>query len=1134
MTHIRLADVVSVRGRFHRSVNLPRDWQRGTDLSDYVLTPSARELAERILGELRAPRGTRSWSVTGPYGSGKSAFGLFLADLLCADYPSHIGARQLTEAAKFPVDPFLPVLVVAERQPLAEVLKASLLAAVQDVSPALSRKIRSSRDLSGEGLAELFASVAQGVGPFGYGGLLLVVDELGKFLEFAAEDPGRADVFLLQQLAEAAERSETPIILITILHSGFADYLRSGDELQRAEWQKVQGRFRDVPFRLPAEQVLALVARAFDTTAPPALAEAWAAEVEAVRTSEAVAQAADRLRLDLLSQCVPLHPIMALLLWPLFRSKVAQNERSLFAFLTSAEPFGLQEFLRTTWTEDDDPPVYRLSDLYDYVTSALGLATFTGSHARKWSLIDYALQRIPTGSEPIYSATVKTIGLLSLYGPAVGLVPSRECLELATGRGLDDVLASLEERCIAIYRKHLGGYGLWEGSDVNLEAAFAEAQDHIGAGDLVARLRRALDLSPVVARAHYIATGTLRYLDADVVAADLDQLESALARSTRADGRLVFAVARSDTAAEAFTALACKATATCSEPLRIVAIPRAVEGLESALRDFECWTWVSRNVAALQGDPVARQEVRARATAARDRFEQLAGPVFGLPGSAFRPDACLWVHAGNLYSISTPLEFQRWVSACCRQTFAKAPHLHNELLNRQELSSAAAAARRNLLERMVEAAGVERLGIEGTPAEASMYESMIRLGGFHRKRHGSFSLGPPTGDWRPAWDAVVRFIGAAARTRRPVTALIDRLSKPPFGIREGPLPILLWSVLLARRDEIAIYEEGVFIPDLRVEVIERLVRRPETFELQSQRLDKHEKAALRALQSVIGDANAPTPNSGHGFLPIVKALILFASRLQPFARKTKRLQPPEAVAVRDRLLAARDPRALLFDELPAAVGVNLESAGGAAELAGHLRECLIALGRVYPHLLDSIEQELRTVFGISGPAVEARRALSMRAGPLSEFAVDQRLRLFVHEAAANRADRDWRESLARVVNDGLPPSHWSDRDATSFQVRLQEIGSEFARLEEMVAEKMRSGASHVLRIGLLDGTHEEHRAVIPMDDILAVETAELAARLREALDASARNGSTRIGLAALAKVAVALLGQSANSEEQHG
>ena len=79
---------------------------------------------------------------------------------------------------------------------------------------------------------------------------------------------------------------------------------------------------------------------------------------------------------QVLSAAMPLHPSVALVLSPLFR-RLAQNERSLFAFLASGEKFGFREFLgHHKWTPNATE-VYRLDDAYDYVAAALGAALYT-------------------------------------------------------------------------------------------------------------------------------------------------------------------------------------------------------------------------------------------------------------------------------------------------------------------------------------------------------------------------------------------------------------------------------------------------------------------------------------------------------------------------------------------------------------------------------------------------------------------------------------------------------------------------------------------------------------------------------------------------------------------------------------
>ena len=308
-------------------------------------------------GKRKLAAGVRSWSITGPYGSGKSAFALFLADLLAGNPPTHAVGQLIREGSSLPPGGFVPVLLVAERNPLGPALTRALADAVDEISPSLAEEVRRYCPSSGAGVAQAFSRAARCLQSHGYAGLVVIVDELGKFLEFAEANPTEGDVFLLQQVAEESQRSEAPILFVTILHSGLADYLPVHDEVRRAEWQKIQGRFRDVAFQPPAEQMIALVAQAIESQAPGPLAEAWAQEVERVaRTGGVLAGATRHIPVDLLHRCVPLHPVTTLLLWPLFRSKAAQNERSLFAFLTSGEGFGFQEYLRRTAWDGGELP----------------------------------------------------------------------------------------------------------------------------------------------------------------------------------------------------------------------------------------------------------------------------------------------------------------------------------------------------------------------------------------------------------------------------------------------------------------------------------------------------------------------------------------------------------------------------------------------------------------------------------------------------------------------------------------------------------------------------------------------------------------------------------------------------------
>lgn len=1075
MTARRLSELVTVRGRFHRSVSLTRDWKGAKDLSEYIVTPAICSIAEQILDELKQPQGARSWSLTGPYGTGKSAFALFLADLLASDRPAHQHGRELRTKYLRHRKPMLPILLQSERAPLIPVLLEALATEAASLSRPIvtrARKLLDSGVTSGEAIAELLVDIAGSAAKKGRSGVAIFVDEFGKYLEFSSSNPGREDIFVLQQIAEAAARSEVPILFVTILHTGFADYLAQGDEARRAEWQKVQGRFRDIPFQLPGEQLLGLVAHALETKLSNGVGAAYRRRLDVLLESDALSEALARGRIrELLSVCLPLHPVVALILWPLFRSKVAQNERSLFAFLTSHEPHGFQEFLLHSSVSDADVPLYELPELYDYVASSLGLAAFAGADSRRWALIDHALHRIPASAPPLTRRVVKAIGLLAQYGTAAGLYPTEQLLRATLDRweGLDEALGILKAESIIIYRRHTNSFGLWEGSDVDLDAMFSDARARVPRQPISERLERALDLRPQVARAHYVQTGTLRYFEPRISSCDSRAIDRALSATCQADGRTLFIVGGGSEASSSgreWSRLASGAHVV------LVAIPRVGTEILGALEEFECWQWARDHATELTGDPVARQEVQARLEASRARLEHVAGPVFGLSGYPLDPMLSDWFFRGSQQHPRSARDFQSLLSAICEEVFSQAPPLRNELLNRHNLSSAAAKARRILLERMVEHPHQPRLAIEGFPPEYSMYEAFLVEGGFHGSRAAEKGLHAPTNPkWKPVWMAVERFLAESTEARRPLSDLISVLQRPPFGVRQGPIPALIAAALLVKGHEVALYEDGVFVPEVSIEVLERLSRRPETFELRSYRLTRVERQALVALTKVVHSEGG----GDDALLAIVRALIRLAAGLPAYARQTRRLDP-RTCAVRDVLLSATDPKSLLFDELPSALGVDITRRGAPAEFARDLRQATIELARAYPTLLNGIEEAIRSCFGVASKGTSAREELRRRAAPLVPFATDPRLQVFVREAA-KPDERDWREILGRAAADGKPPAYWRDDDATALRLKLQAIALEFDRLEELVAAAGGTPAV-VVSVSVLEGGAGEQRSVI--------------------------------------------------------
>src|SRR5438309_2943515 len=90
-----LTAFVRVRARYRRAMNLERDAVRGDALAGYLVTPVVRRALTRVISGLEAGATERAWSLTGPYGSGKTAFAVFLTSLLGKDSPATRNARRV-------------------------------------------------------------------------------------------------------------------------------------------------------------------------------------------------------------------------------------------------------------------------------------------------------------------------------------------------------------------------------------------------------------------------------------------------------------------------------------------------------------------------------------------------------------------------------------------------------------------------------------------------------------------------------------------------------------------------------------------------------------------------------------------------------------------------------------------------------------------------------------------------------------------------------------------------------------------------------------------------------------------------------------------------------------------------------
>ena len=211
------------------SVNI--EYGVGDDFK-YIVTPNSQSVLGNIVSSYQS--GVHSFTIIGTYGTGKSSF------IMALEHDLKHGSGSLVQNSQIlGTDNFEFLNIVGDYASLSTLMSRKLDSDSQNVFTALSGKVNALKKR----------------GQF----LIIVIDEFGKILEHAANNNPEQELYFLQKLAEFVNVPTRKVMLLTTLHQNFGTYASKLTDSQKNEWNKVKGRFKEIVFVEPIEQLLQLV-----------------------------------------------------------------------------------------------------------------------------------------------------------------------------------------------------------------------------------------------------------------------------------------------------------------------------------------------------------------------------------------------------------------------------------------------------------------------------------------------------------------------------------------------------------------------------------------------------------------------------------------------------------------------------------------------------------------------------------------------------------------------------------------------------------------------------------------------------------------------------------------------------------
>lgn len=1036
-----LSDIVQISRQYQRSIRVDADIGRADALSGYICHATATTVVDSMCKQLIGTN-QRCFTWTGPFGGGKSSLAVALASALHPDKSLRTKARQALRLDSKPTfDKALPVqkgwLIVP-----AVGRRGSVVA---DLYAALRRAQGKTVDGRNKPNAQtLITDLLEEAKSRPRDGVLVIIDEMGKFLEASALGSGD-DVYFFQELAEAAARSEGRLVVVGVLHQSFAQYSARLGIDTRDDWAKVQGRYVDLPFVAASDEVVELIGRAIEVKErPPWMWDASKTIAEAIRSRRPAVGQNFAAALD---ACWPLHPAMAALLGPISKRQFGQNERSTFGFLSSVEPHGFRSYLNSTLKSEAS--WYRPSDYWDYLRANLEPAILASPDGHRWSQAVEAVERAEAKTgDALLVSLIKNIAVIDLFRNGSGLAADAAVIGALfydkKREELDAALQKLSALKVALYKSYTGSWSVFEGSDFDIDAAIAQALA-ASPGIDYARLAQLMGLHPVVAKRHYHETGSMRWLELSLCS--IEQAEKIATNFQPKKGEFgTFILALPS---KGMSPRAARLRAQACSKLRpwpvMVGIPSNHARIAELSAELVALEQV-KDRHELSGDAVARREVYARLAATRaDLEDQLQAAV----------SLAKW-HDGTDEVVEPGSKLSPVASGLAEELFSNSPPVWSELVNRDSVSSNSVKARRELLHAMINAEGQEALGFEGFPAERGLYETLLRRTELHRQdSSGVWRFAQPGEGFAkgfvPLWDAT-RGLFSDANARVGAHEIYALWSAPPFGMKLGIQPVILTAFLLAHKANVAVYKDGMFVPRLTDFDIDECLQDPDRFSLRWVAIDEDKTQILDGISKLLAEigesAGAADP------LEAARGLVAMVFNLPEWARRTSRLSQT-AKDIRDMLLKASDPHKVLFVDLASLLG----AADGKAYVKA-LRAPLQELAGAYDKMLAEVQAKMLAALDANRDDLEALRE---RAKSVSGISGDLQLDGFATRLANFDGSQASIESILSMAAE-RPPRDWVDRHIDAAILELAKSARRFREAEAFVAVQGRKAHSEAIAV----------------------------------------------------------------------
>ena len=480
--------------------------------------------------------------------------------------------------------------------------------------------------------------------------------------------------------------------------------------------------------------------------------------------------------------------------------KIAQNERTIFTYITSRDKFGLAREIESR----SEPEFIGIDSVYDYFVPLLREDATANVH-HEWLKAEYALSQTTSAQE---QAIIKCIAIIRMANTQDDIVATEKHIALAAGIEVEtchQIIEALVHKKLIEFKTRTGTYEFKNNIGVDIEMAIEDViQKRLTKLDVCSHLLGAIKGKYISPKKHNTTHCMTRYFNYTfMTASQFLKLRTMkyLEWRNHPDGVVIMIVPD-----EAYSEEAIEQHAKAiDDPCFVVCLPNQKESCAEKVKQWQAAKMLRDNTKFIEENIVIKRELD-------NLIEETVSEINEWFKTAYFPVKSVYSVAGRIPVSEHGLN--RIVSDICDSAYPYTPIINHELINRHDVTAQILRARNAILSDLINARDTFPYE-NGTSAESTIYRATM--------------IGPKDDEGlRYAKNKIDKFVASCIAHKKSFEGIISELVSPPIGMRRGVIPFyILDSLLRLENMPIIYYNNKEVIFD--VEAINNLVKKPKDY-----------------------------------------------------------------------------------------------------------------------------------------------------------------------------------------------------------------------------------------------------------------------------------------------------------------